>query len=230
MVIFIAGTDTGVGKTFVTACLARIWKAKGIDVGVQKWVSTGNSTLSEDCQFIYEKAGIEGIAIPGSMESPYCFEFPASPHLAAELEGKRVDMERLRAVFLSMRKRHELLIVEGVGGVLVPISREVLLADLVSELDIPTLIVARSGLGTLNHTLLTIEALLRRDIDVLGVILNTTQQDDPDIINDNKRTIEEVSGIRVFGIIPHRKEVHEACPVVEPFASELLSHIKFSRS
>jgi dethiobiotin synthetase len=235
MILFVAGTDTGVGKTFITALLAKTLVDQGIDAKVQKWVSTGNSNLSEDCVFIYELLGnksdetIHGLSdttASGSDTAPYCLPFPASPHLAAEQAGVTIETEVIREAFFRLESSCEILIVEGVGGVLVPLSRDLLLADLVADLKLPVLVVARSGLGTLNHTLLTLEALRHRNIQCVGVLLNSQGREDSSIVRDNQRTIAEMGQVEVFGVLPRVKSPLDAISSIAPMADRIVNVLK----
>jgi len=228
MILFVAGTDTGVGKTFITALLAKALVDQGIDVKVQKWVSTGNSDFSEDCVFIYEMLGNKSQDTTGfgSDTAPYCLPFPASPHLAAEQAGMTIETEVIREAFFRLESSCEILIVEGVGGVLVPLSRAMLLADLVADLKLPVLVVARSGLGTLNHTLLTLEALRHRNIQIVGVLLNSQGDEDSSIVRDNQRTIAEMGQVEVFGVLPRVKSPLDALSSIAPMADRILNVLK----
>ncbi len=233
MILFVAGTDTGVGKTFITALLAKAFVDQGIDVRVQKWVSTGNSNFSEDCVFIYELLGnksdktIHGLPdTTGSDTAPYCLPLPASPHLAAEQAGVTIKTKVIRDALFRLESSCEILIVEGVGGVLVPLSRDLLLADLVADLKLPVLLVARSGLGTLNHTLLTLEALRHRNIQCVGVLLNSQGGEDSSIVRDNQRTIAEMGQVEVFGVLPRVKSPLDALSSIAPMADRILNVLK----
>jgi dethiobiotin synthetase len=116
--------------------------------------------------------------------------------------------------------------VEGVGGILVPLSREMLLADLVAEFKLPTLVVARSGLGTLNHTLLTLEAMRYRNIQIAGVLLNSQGGEDSSIVRDNQRTITDIGQVEVFGVLPRVKNPLDALSSIAPMAFRILSVLK----
>ena len=207
MVIFITGTDTDCGKTFVSSLLLKAFIALGIDASYQKWVSTGNRDYSEDAHFVYEMAGITPPPMAGSLETPYCFSLPASPHLAGEQDGQSVDTRHLEECTRILGDRHELVIVEGVGGLLVPLTRETLLIDLVAQMSLPTIVVARAGLGTINHTLLTIEALERRGIEIRGLIINEDRPANPLIAQDNQAIIEKFTGISPLCRIPHQSHI-----------------------
>lgn len=202
--VFITGTDTGVGKTMVSGCLAKHLSLQGIDVGIQKWASTGNGLRSDDVDFCMEMIGKQTeTAQHTSLIAPYCFKLPASPHLAAEVEGCEVDTDRIVKAFHKLSSKHDILLVEGVGGVMVPLNRRHLLIDLVAELCIPTLIVARTSIGTINHTLLTIEALRIRKIEILAVILNSLCSEEEIIANDNVRVIGSLGQVDVIGMLPY---------------------------
>ena len=199
--LFVTGTDTSVGKTYVCGRLLEFLKKKGIQAGYQKWVATGaDAELPEDLALCLSAAGIE--STPESLDGqvPFRFRFPASPHLAAEIENREVKSEVIIEKYVTLAAKYEWLIVEGVGGVMVPLRRELLLIDLLARLQPRILVVARSGLGTLNHTLLTLEALRHRKITVLGVVFSDAEkQEDEMLVQDNMRTIEETALVRVFG-------------------------------
>ncbi|OGQ94616.1 MAG: dethiobiotin synthase [Deltaproteobacteria bacterium RIFOXYD12_FULL_57_12] len=198
--IFVGGTDTSVGKTLVCGLLLAYLRKQGIEAGYQKWVSTGDTTGAADLDFCLSTAGMTAVPEEIDLQVPYRFSFPASPHLAAELEGKTVDPEIIVDRWRRLRARYDILLVEGVGGLLVPLRRDLLLADLLARLVMPTLIVARSGLGTLNHTLLTLEALRTRAVPILGVVFSDAEsQEDQMLVADNMRTIAEIGRVEVFG-------------------------------
>ncbi|MGB9712881.1 MAG: dethiobiotin synthase [Dissulfurimicrobium sp.] len=227
MIIFITGTDTDIGKTFAASLLARSFLDRGLAVKVQKWVSTGRRAYSDDLAFIYSFIGEKDLPKAGSFESPYCLSFPASPHLAAETEGVSIEKKHLIKTSRSLAAQCDILIIEGAGGALVPLSRDLLTIDLVGELKLPVVLVARSGLGTINHTLLTIEAMERRGINILCVLLNN-QNDVPDplIVNDNLKTIGEFGDLPVFGPIQRVKEPREALYTIEPMVQYLLDCLR----
>lgn len=210
--LFVTGTDTSVGKTYVCARLLEFLTKKGIRAGYQKWVATGvNEGLPADLALCLEAASIAPEPELVAQQVPYCFRFPAAPHLAAEMEGRRVDPEVIAERYRTMAARHEWLIVEGVGGILVPLRRDLVLADLLARLRPRTLVVARSGLGTINHTLLTLEAMRSRQIPVLGVVFSDpTEQEDERLVQDNMQTIEETGLVRVFGRLRRQQNAEGA--------------------
>lgn len=192
----IAGTDTSVGKTLVTALLLDYLKNRGGDVGYLKLVSCGGEQ-AEDCLYCEETSGVKG-------EVVYHFNLAASPHLAARQQGERVDPERLAAA-LYQKRDHDVLVVEGAGGLCVSLNDETLLIDFMKDHPLPTILVARSGLGTLNHTLLSVEALRVRNIPILGIIFSDEKsygQDDL-LVLDNIATIARITGLAILGRLPH---------------------------
>lgn len=199
--VFITATGTGVGKTLVSSLLLGFLRKKGVKAGYQKWVSTGGA-MPEDLLYCLRKNDMEFARGQLDRQVVYRFLLPASPHLAAENEGRQIDPGRINEAFGQSAKEYDVLVVEGVGGVLVPLRRDLLLADFLTGLQLPSLIVAHSGLGTINHTLLTIEAMRQRDLPVLGVVFSDEQEgmavDDP-LVADNMRTIADMAGVEVFG-------------------------------
>lgn len=210
--LFITGTDTSVGKTYVCALLLEFLKKKGIQAGYQKWVATGaDAGLPEDLAICLSAAGIEPVPENVAQQVPFRFRFPASPHLAAEIENREVEPEVIIDRYVALAANYEWLVVEGVGGVMVPLRRNLLLIDLLARLQPRILVVARSGLGTLNHTLLTLEALRKRKITVLGVVFSDAEEhEDEMLVQDNMRTIEETASVRVFGRLRRKTDREKA--------------------
>jgi dethiobiotin synthetase len=198
--IFVAGTDTNVGKTHVCGLLLDFLLKEGVKAGYQKWVATGPEFPPADLEACLRMAGVPFAPELASSQVVCHFALPASPHLAAEHEGTVVDPALIRVRYQELLARYELRMGEGVGGVMVPLRRDLLLADLLRELKIPTLVVAKSGLGTINHTLLTLEALRHREIPVLGVVFSDGESgEDALLVEDNMRTIAEMGRVEVFG-------------------------------
>ncbi len=215
MNLFIAGTDTGVGKTFITAALCSDLITLGLKVGIQKWVTTGCSSGSGDIQFIKSfVAKVHGKEtarkLPAS--SPYCLSFPASPHLASALDEVEIDADKILHEYKKMALMCQILLVEGTGGIMVPVTRSLLFSDILQRAMPLVILVARSGLGTINHTLLTIEALRTRGLDILCVILNSVSPGEgkdhtsPVIVEDNIKIISELGRVDVFGPVPFARD------------------------
>jgi dethiobiotin synthetase len=167
---FVTGTDTGVGKTVVACGLVRALRAEGADVGVMKPVETGVGEAGPlDAAALREAAGCRD---PLSDVCPQRFALAAAPDVAASAEGLRVDLDAVRQAWGRLSARHDLMVVEGAGGLLVPLDAGTRMADLAAELGLPLLVVARGSLGTVNHTLLTLEAAASRHLHVLGVVIS----------------------------------------------------------
>ncbi|MFH7320042.1 dethiobiotin synthase [Desulfurivibrio sp. D14AmB] len=226
--IFVAATDTEVGKTMISALLVDFLRRRGVAAAYQKWVATGcGGPVPEDLAAVAACSGqpsaLAGAAGGLELAVPYRFRLPASPHLAAEQEGARVETERLRSLFHQARAGCELLVVEGVGGLLVPLNRQKLLADLVTELALPVLLVARSGLGTINHTLLSLEAMRSRKLALAGVVFSDEAEDLPAVIvEDNMRTIAELGRVSVLGRLPRCRDLAAARRAFVPIGEKLL--------
>lgn len=200
--IFIAGTDTGVGKTVVTGLLGRFFMEKGMSVVTQKWIQTGRSAFSEDIDTHLRLMGKKRQDIKNYLEDvcPYVFKFPASPHLAALRENKNIDPEKIEKSFQKLTREFDRVLVEGSGGALVPLDERTLVIDIVKKLNMPVLIVAENKLGAINHALLTVEALEKRDMKIIGIIFNRiTNKENEIILKDNLKIIGKISGIKVLG-------------------------------
>jgi dethiobiotin synthetase len=174
--LFITGTDTNVGKTYVGALIARELRAAGHRVGVYKPTASGcrregNLLISDDALLLWRAAGE-----PGALDRvcPQCFEAPLAPHLSAQAEGKQLDRKLLRDGLDYWLARSDIVLVEGAGGLLAPLGENDYVADLARDFGFPLLVVARNALGTINHTLLTLHAAqtLYGGLKVAGIILN----------------------------------------------------------
>lgn len=224
--LFVTGTDTEVGKTFICGLLLRYLIENQVDAVYQKWVSTGGKATAEDLSHVLKWAGLVPEPELLMLQVPFRFELPASPHLAAEQENSSVEPEAILHTSSELARQHELLLIEGVGGLLVPLRRDLLLGDLLARLQLQTLVVARSGLGTLNHTLLTIEALRARNIPIFGVVLSdTTNKENEIIVRDNLRTIEEIGKVKVFGRLPWCGSPEEAQLAFQPLGERIQSNL-----
>ncbi len=199
-IYFITGTNTDIGKTITTAAVATYAMSKGKKVGVMKPVQTGTDEYQTDIQTIKDLCP-DIYDIPKNLEIPYLFKYPASPHLAAEKENRCIDKNVILKAFQEIQTNVpiDVLLIEGAGGLLVPITRNYLMIDLICEMNIEVILVASSGLGTINHTLLSIEALKKRNIDIVGVIFNQVTTPCSDIEEDNFGIIESLGGVKVLG-------------------------------
>lgn len=168
--LFVTGTDTGVGKTLVACEILRRLRARGQPVGVLKAVETGVGPEGpQDARALRDAAGLSD-----SIDEicPQRFALPAAPCVAAEAEGRSVEVARIDAALERVKLRHTCVIVEGAGGLLVPLTRDFNMADLASRVGLPLLVVCRAALGTLNHTWLTLEAARSRGLQVAGIVIS----------------------------------------------------------
>ncbi len=205
---FITGTDTNVGKTLFTAALARALCHEGVHVAAYKPVCSGAVFLNQqgdtspvwsDVEALFHATGERW---PRDRISPQTFRAALSPPAAAALEGREVDEALLLAGYHWLAERAEMVLVEGAGGFYSPISTNWLNADLAERIGLPVVIVSPNRLGTINQTLLTLEAIRRRGLSVAGVVLNrNTAHDDPSAAT-NGAEIERHGHVRVFGEIP----------------------------
>jgi dethiobiotin synthetase len=172
--IFITGTDTGVGKTYVAAGIASALRRTGVDVGVMKPAETGcpvraGRLIPRDALRLMRAAGVKDDL---DLVNPCRFRKPLAPAIAAELEGGEIDIEKIRTAFRKLSSRHNFMIIEGAGGIMAPLSGAFTFLDLAKAFGLPVLVVARPGLGTVNHTLLTIAALKSKGLTLAGIIIN----------------------------------------------------------
>ena len=172
--LFITGTDTGVGKTLIAGAIASILTEQGQKVGVFKPVATGcrhsrEGLVSDDAEFLAYCAGCD---YPLSVVNPVCFLTPAAPIVSADLERRQVDFEHIASTYKYICESSDLVIVEGIGGVRVPLSADADVLDWALACNLPVVIVSRPTLGTINHTLLTIDAVRAAGLNLAGVVIN----------------------------------------------------------
>ena len=205
--VFICGTDTAVGKTYFTGKIYNELLDKGINAVTQKWVQTGAKGFSPDIAQHLKMAGKTKIAVKDilALVNPYSFKRASSPHLAARLEKKKIDVQKIKSSFKKLSKMFDHVIVEGVGGALVPVNNKTLVIDIVKELKLPVIIVAANKLGAINHTLMTVEALKKRKIKILGIVFNNMQGgQDPRVLKDNPLIVSKLSGVPVLGTLSYK--------------------------
>ena len=197
---FVTGTDTGVGKTVVACALVRAMRGHGLDVGAMKPIETGVGAAGPlDAQALRSAAAATE---PLEETCPQTFALPAAPTVAAADEGREVEMEPIREAFARLRQRHQWLVVEGAGGLLVPAAPGLSMADLCREFDLPLLIAARAALGTINHTLLTLEAAEARSLPVAGVVISHSAGRVSEADRANLEALRDALGARLVGEIP----------------------------
>ncbi len=197
--IFVTGTDTGVGKTIVSAAIAWNMIQAGRRVAVMKPVQTGTVISGPtDIEFIKKVVGEDNQV---DFSCPYSFPDPVAPLVASMLAGESIQIGRIVDAYEKLSSENEFVIVEGSGGLLVPILDNYFMSDLASDLELPTLIVARPNLGTINHTLLTLEAAQRRDIEIAGIVISNYPWDPGIPEQTNPELLLSFTGVDILGVL-----------------------------
>ena len=206
--IFITGTDTEVGKTLIAAGLVAALKERGVDVGVMKPLesgapSFGSSPIPRDALYLKE---IAGVIDDLNLINSYCFRAPLAPGVAAEKEGVEIDLKRIKMQYEELKGRHQFMVVEGAGGLLVPVAQGVLLPELIKLLELPLILVARSSLGTINHILLSLFYCQEEGLEVKGVIMSESTPDADPSEASNAQLVAQFSGVPVLGSFPYLRD------------------------
>jgi len=203
---FITGTDTDVGKTYVTAGLAAALKKNGINVGIMKPFAAGKqertSYKSKDVQILAKAANVND---DEKLVNPYFFPIPASPYTATQNLGIEVDIGIAINSFNKLKTIHDVLLIEGMGGIMTPILVDYFITDLIKDMNLETIVVCSSRIGTVNHTIMTCKMCQNFGIKIYGIIINNLdKQGYP--INELKRDLESLTGISVIGSIPYLQD------------------------
>lgn len=201
--LFITGTDTAVGKTFVAGGLIAALRRRGIDVGVFKPFESGVASGHSDSEYLREKAGVTD---PLEWISPCRFDEALAPLVASERAGIEVNWCAITDGFEAIATRHKFVVVEGCGGLLVPLAEGKTNIDLIRECEFPVILIGRLGLGTINHTLLSLECLERRKIECLGVILNQTTPEKSLAEETNPEVLRQLMSAPLLGIVPFQAD------------------------
>jgi len=204
--IFITGTDTGVGKTYIGAGLAAALREQGIDVGVMKPAETGcglrkGVLVPHDTMKLINAGGVDD---PLDLVNPYRFRAPLAPAIAASHEGKKIDIRRIVSAFRTLSRKHEYMVIEGAGGIMVPLTMGRHYLDLARVLNLPVLVVARPGLGTINHSLLTIMALRSCRLRIAGIVINHRSKKRSGLAErTGPPAIERLTGVPIIGHVTY---------------------------
>jgi len=208
--LFVTGTDTEVGKTHVTCAIARGLSAQGIRVGLYKPVCSG-ATTDPSGQMVWDDLQRLQAALPAPVEldriCPQRFAAPLAPPVAAQAEGKAIDEDLLRTGVAAWDDAADVVLVEGVGGLLCPLTGTGTIADLAVDLGFPLLIVSPQRLGTINHTLLTVEVARHRGLSVAGIVMNRLSPEIDASAASNAAEISRLAGVPVLGEFPFRPAV-----------------------
>ena len=197
--IFITATDTEVGKTFVSCGIVRILNEQGINVGVMKPLSSGNA---EDARLLKAAAGVTD---PIDLINPVRLKHPLAPLVSSRRERTKISLNRIVKSFKELEQLHDIVLVEGIGGIMVPIMNNFYVSDLIKLLKLPIIIVTRPNLGTINHTLLTVNYAKKQNIRIKGIVINYHSNFKKTLAEKtNPAVIRELSGISVIEI-PYSK-------------------------
>ncbi|WP_297276564.1 dethiobiotin synthase [uncultured Brachyspira sp.] len=200
--LFITATGTDIGKTYVSGLIAEYMKNKGLDIGYYKAALSGSNDITDsDAWHVKEKANLSDSY--NEMVS-YTYKHAYSPHLAAQIEGNPPNIEIIRKAYKNMSEKHDYIIVEGSGGIICPIryddNKKIFLEDIIKQLNIPSIIIADAGLGTINSTVLTIEYMRNKNLKINGIILNRFEITNK-MHDDNKKMIEDMTGVKIIGVV-----------------------------
>ena len=224
--VFVTGCDTGVGKTVIAGAIAASMKAHGLDVGVMKPIASGakeigDKLVSEDA--VYLKKIIDSTD-DDDLVSPIRLKPPIAPTIAAVKSGVTIDIDKVWKAYEVLSNRHDFVVVEGIGGLMVPVDDTLFVADLVRKMDLPLVIVGSDYLGTINHTLLTVEYAKSRKIRIKGIIINMLKGDDGFV-----REIEKYSSVPILGTIPFKENVSVENCVYGDIVEDLRREINISK-
>ena len=201
--LFVTATDTDIGKTYVCAGIAHSLKKLGIDVGIMKPFACGvkqkTGFSSKDLSILSNAINISD---PEEFVNPFFFPIPASPYTAAKKLGVKIDIKHVMKCFSELNKVHDMILVEGIGGIMTPILKNYAIIDLIKELDINTVIVTGSKIGTINHTIMTCNMCKNLKIPVKGLIINNFDSTGYPI-SELKRDLSELTNLPVLCSLPH---------------------------
>ncbi len=249
---FVTGTDTDIGKTALSALLLAELRRRGINTAPMKPAQTGcklegfrpEALGLENQEAQSPKPKVQSLSVPDldyslsmasmtvseesySNMSPYTFEPACSPHLAAELAGTEIDLAEIVIAARTLAAEYEFIVAEGAGGIMVPLNRRESMLDLMQALKCPILLAARPGLGTINHTLLSIRALRADGLDIAGIVFVASTPDEPGFIeDDNFNTVEQFGKVPVLGIIPYCAQLSAPTPSYNDLPIPVVSEVE----
>ena len=183
-VYFISGIDTGIGKTYTTGYLAKLWNEQGKKTITQKLVQTGNTDISEDIEQHREIMKMGWFPEDETkLTMPEIFTYPASPHLATKIDGREIDFQKIADATQQLANKYEVVLLEGAGGLMVPLTTTLLTIDYVAEKKFPVILVSSGRLGSINHTLLSLEALKSRGLELFALAYNLNDESQDALIS-----------------------------------------------
>lgn len=195
-IYFVSGIDTAIGKTYVTGYLAKLWHEQGQNVMTQKLIQTGNIDISEDIEKHREIMNRGWFAEDHTkLTMPEIFSYPASPHLASQIDGREIDFAKIDHATQQLAERYDVVLLEGAGGLMVPLTQTLLTIDFLVEKQYPIILVSSGRLGSINHTLLSLEAIKRRGLELYALAYNLKDESQDPLIS--KDTAEYLKGYLV---------------------------------
>ena len=193
LVYFISGIDTGIGKTYTTGYLAKLWNEQGRKAITQKLIQTGNVDISEDIQQHREIMGMGWFPEDETkLTMPEIFSYPASPHLATKIDGREIDFKKIEQATQQLAEKYDVVLLEGAGGLMVPLTIDLLSIDYIVEKKLPVILVSSGRLGSINHTILSLEALKSRGLELYVLAYNLNDESQDELIS--KDTAEYLKG------------------------------------
>ena len=220
---FVTGTDTDVGKTCVSAAIAKHLHDNNVDVGVMKPFASGYKTTtdsaSSDVEILIKYSGAKD---PIDLVNPYYFEIPTSPYDACKQLNLEIDISKVIESYKQLTSIHDVVIVEGIGGIMTPISKNYFVSDLISDLQLESIIVTGSKIGTVNHLMLTYEHARQKNLKLKGFLVNQNVSDGYELSN-LKHQIFGLTGNKVFGAIPFQKSFN-----IESYVKNFLNFVDIS--
>ncbi len=183
-VFFVSGIDTGIGKTYCTGYLAKLWNVEGVRTITQKLVQTGNVDISEDIEKHREIMNMGWfLEDETKLTMPEIFSYPASPHLATQIDGREIDFAKIEDATLQLASKYDRVLLEGAGGLMVPLTKDLLSIDYIQQHKLPVILVSSGRLGSINHTLLSLEALKARGIELYALAYNLAHESQDALIS-----------------------------------------------
>jgi len=209
---FVTGTDTGVGKTIITGAIIRALSFHGIKAGAMKPIESGcgreGDVLVPFDGLLLKQAAHMDDAL--TLVTPCCFESALAPLPASEIEPVKISIPAIRGAFSKLASKYDAMVIEGIGGLLVPIRKNYAVVDLAADLGLPLIVVAKPGLGTINHILLTVKYALREGLEVAGVIINYSLPPENSLAEKtNLHVLEKICPVPVIGTFPYLKNITE---------------------
>lgn len=210
---FITGTDSGVGKTIIAGALIRALSFLGLKTGAMKPVESGcvregDVLIPSDGMFLKQIAQMKEHV---TQVTPCCFENPLAPLAASELEEKSISITAIKKAYYSLYTHYDAVIVEGIGGLMVPLKKNYFVVDLAKEIGLPLIVVAKPGLGSINHAMLTVKSALKDALKVAGIIINYSNPPENSLAEEtNPQLLKLISPVPLIGIFPFLKNLDAA--------------------